>query len=311
MNQITFTKAIEGYLLHAHSRRLSPRTIADYTNTFRKFQAHLDADPPLASITLAQIESFFAAMDGLSKKTLINYHTGLSALWTWATKRGIVAQHIIRMHTPPRPEKTVIETYTEAEVQQLLNACDYSQSYKRPGKRKCSNRRPTAQRDKAIILTLLDAMLRVTELCQMLRSNTDLKAGKIKVTGKGDKERYVPISSETAAAIWQYLAQRERAKPRYDDRVFLTQYGRPMDKDSVGRVIRRLGQRVNVEAHPHKFRHTGATEFIRNGGSALELKEILGHSTMTMVLRYVHLAQVDIDEAHRRASPVYNWDLHL
>ncbi len=77
----------------------------------------------------------------------------------------------------------------------------------------------------------------------------------------------------------------------------------------VGRIVRRLGAKVGVAANPHKFRHTGATQFLRNGGNAFTLKEILGHSTMTMVERYVHLPQVDIEEAHRHASPVYNWDL--
>jgi site-specific recombinase XerD len=76
-------------------------------------------------------------------------------------------------------------------------------------------------------------------------------------------------------------------------------------------VLHRLGERVGVHANPHKFRHTGATLFLRNGGNAFALKEILGHSTMTMVNRYVHLAQVDIDEAHRQASPVFNWDLRV
>ena len=68
---------------------------------------------------------------------------------------------------------------------------------------------------------------------------------------------------------------------------------------------------MGVHAHPHKFRHTGATMFLRNGGNVFALKEILGHSTMEMVQRYVHLAQVDIEEAHRQASPVYNWDLRV
>jgi hypothetical protein len=74
---------------------------------------------------------------------------------------------------------------------------------------------------------------------------------------------------------------------------------------------RMVDEHVGVHAHPHKFRRTGATLFLRNGGNAFALKKILGHSTMTMVNRYVHLAQIDIDDAHRRASPVYNWDLRL
>ena len=99
-----------------------------------------------------------------------------------------------------------MEIFTEEEVQKLLDACDRTAAYNAAGKRKCSNTRPTALRDKAIILTLLDSMVRVRELCEMLRSEMKLKEGRIKVMGKGDKERWVPISSETAEMIWQYLA---------------------------------------------------------------------------------------------------------
>jgi site-specific recombinase XerD len=310
MNEVPFSQVVDGYMLYAHSRRLSPHTVADYGYTFRRFQRFLaPQDPPLNEITLDVVEAFFAELDGLSKKTVLNFHTGLSALWTWALKRRMVDEHVVRQFEPPKPEKPVMEVFSEEEVQRLLSACDRTEPYKRPGKRRCSNRRPTALRDKAIILTLLDSMARVSELCAMLRSETKLKDGRIKVFGKGDKERWVPISSETAELIWQYLASRPPTKPRYLDYVFLTQQGRPMDRNGVRLVLRRLGERVGVHAHPHKFRHTGATLFLRNGGNAFALKEILGHSTMTMVNRYVHLAQVDIEEAHRQASPVYNMDL--
>lgn len=104
-------------------------------------------------------------------------------------------------------------------------------------------------------------------------------------------------------ALWHYLAVRPDARPQFIDRVFLTSEGRSMERNAVGKVLARLRRRVGVQANPHKFRHTGATLFLRNGGNAFTLKEILGHSTMAMVERYVHLAQVDIEEAHRRASP--------
>lgn len=312
MNAISFSQAIDGYLLYAHGRRLSEHTVRDYCYTFKRFRGFLAPEnPPMAEITLDVTEEFFAGLTGLSKKTITNYHTGLSALWTWALKRRMVDEHVLRQFDPPKPDQPVIEIFAEEEVQKLLTACDRTESYKRRGKRKCSNQRPTAVRDKTIILTLLDSMVRVSELCEMLRSKTKLKDGKVLVKGKGGKERWVPISSETAAMIWQYLAARPATKPRYLDYVFFTVQGRPMDRNAVLLMVRRLGRRVGVHAYPHKFRHTGATMFLRNGGNAFVLKEILGHSTMTMVMRYVHLAEVDIEEAHRRASPVYNWDLRV
>jgi site-specific recombinase XerD len=311
MNQVTLEKAIEGYMLYAHSRRLSEHTVRDYAHTFRKLGEFLTFERPLDRITVEQVERFLSSLAHLKKKTVLNYYVGLSALWTWALKRGIVDAHVMREIDAPKPEKPTLSIFSEDEVQRLLSACGRTKVYQRPQKRKCSNRRPTALRDKAIILTLLDSMARVTEMCKMLRSNTYLKAGKIRVKGKGDRWRIVPISSETADAIWHYLAVRPDTKPRFVDRVFLTTAGRPLDRNAAGKIIRRLGKKVGVQANPHKFRHTGATQFLRNGGNAFTLKEILGHSTMVMVERYVHLAEVDIEEAHRRASPVYNWDLKV
>lgn len=89
---LAFTQALEGYELHIQSRRLSQHTWLDYSNTYRKFLNFLEADPPLASITAHSIEAFLADQDDVSKKTLLNYHTGLSALWTWAVDEGLVKE---------------------------------------------------------------------------------------------------------------------------------------------------------------------------------------------------------------------------
>jgi site-specific recombinase XerD len=95
-NQITFSQTLEDYLLYADACRLSPHTIAAYTNTFRKFQISLNDDPPITSITADQVGAFFASLDRLSQKTLLDHHTGLSALRTWAAEEGLVEQHIAR-----------------------------------------------------------------------------------------------------------------------------------------------------------------------------------------------------------------------
>jgi site-specific recombinase XerD len=121
-SQITFLQALEGYLLYADARRLSPHTIADYSNTFRKFQIFLDDDPLITAITPDQVRAFFISCDGLSKKTLRNYHIGLSALWTWALDEGLVQQHIIKRVARPVAEKPAIKPYTREDVEAMLAA---------------------------------------------------------------------------------------------------------------------------------------------------------------------------------------------
>jgi hypothetical protein len=132
-------------------------------------------DPSMCEISLDTLEAFFASLDGLSNKTLLNYHTGLSALWTWALKHQVVDEHVPRQFGRPKPKMSTIEIFTEEELQQLLYACDRSEAYTRPGKRKCSHTRQTALRDKAIILTLLDSMARASELGMMQRCEAEIQ----------------------------------------------------------------------------------------------------------------------------------------
>ena len=83
MKTISFSQAVDGFLLAANARRLSPHTIQDYSSTYRKFAAFLQVDPPLLAITAHQVEKFLS-IQPVSKKSILNYHTGLSAMWTWA-----------------------------------------------------------------------------------------------------------------------------------------------------------------------------------------------------------------------------------
>ena len=118
---ISLSKVIDGYFLAANARRLSEATLRDYANTFRKFESHLGKDPPMGDITAEHIRGFLAAQD-VSKKSLLNYHIGLSALWTWAVKEDLVSEHVVRKVRRPRPEKKAIQPYRESEIKAMLGA---------------------------------------------------------------------------------------------------------------------------------------------------------------------------------------------
>ena len=176
----------------------------------------------------------------LSKKTILNIHIALSSLWTWATREGYVKQHVVRLVRPPTPEDPVIELYSKEDVQAILTACLYSQPYSRPGKRECRNHRPTADRDRAIVLLLLDTGARVSEVVEnslldthgLLIQDVDQRNLAIKVLGKGSKERIIPISSRTMKAIWRYLLTRPDAQPT--DALFTSQDGAPLPFPAEG-----------------------------------------------------------------------------
>ncbi len=328
---VTLSQAISGYLLDAAARRLSPCTLRDYRNAFRHLQTYLADDPPIADITARHLRDFFHHLgaaeitpDGvaprparaLSTKTLLNIHTALSALWTWALMDGLVAVHVLRAVPPPKPTETAIVPFTQADIMALLTACETTPTYTRPGKQPCANARPTALRDRALILTLLDTGARASELCAdprrdapgVLLRDYDPRNATLRVIGKGAKERALLLSPRTQKALWRYLTTRPDARPT--DPLFTTQRGAPLTSTALLQLINALGQRAGVpDCHPHRFRHTFAIQFLRNGGRVLELQQLLGHSTLEMVRHYATLAQTDLDAAMQRASPVDNWKL--
>ena len=303
-SQIMFSKAVAGYLLAAEARHLSKNTLIDYSRTFRKFQEFLGEDLPFAKVTRQQIEDFLR-LQAVAKKTLLNYHIGLSALWTWAVNEELVATNIVHRVERAKPEKRAVEPFTEEDIRKLLSVISKSRAYTRPGKTETTHTIPNTDRNRAIILLLLDTGIRSSELCGLKINQTDLKNRRIRVMGKGSKERWVPFCARTAQAIWKYLATR-KDEPA-NNYLFITTEGGPMDPDRMLKLLWGIGERAEVEdVHPHRFRHTFAINFLRNGGDPWSLQMMLGHSTMEMVKTYLSIAQADLDERHKLASPVDN-----
>ncbi len=306
-NHITLTQAIGGYELAFQARHLSEHTLLDYKNTYRKLVEHI-GDIPIASVTRHHIVDFLAAQT-VSNKTILNYHTGLSALWTWALSEHIVAEHIIHQVPRPKPEKPDIIPFTESDIKAILNAVEHTKLYTARGGSIVSNTRRAASRDRAIILLMLDTGMRATELCELALHQVDLRNKRVSVWGKGSKQRSLPLSPRTSQAIWRYI-QAERTEARAGDPLFVTSTGLPLDHHQLLRLLKNAGQRASIPGvHPHRFRHTFAIQYLRNGGDGFTLQRMLGHSTMEMVRTYLQIAQADLENAHRRASPVDNWRL--
>ena len=176
-------------------------------------------------------------------------------------------------------------------------------------------RRPTGTRDRAMLLTLLDTGLRASELCALLIGDVDMKTGKVDVKhgaqggAKGGKGRVVYLGKAARRALWRYLATREDGEdPRAP--LFLGKFDRPLSKETLRLLVKNLGKKAEVKkSHPHRFRHTFSITYLRSGGDLFTLQALLGHGSLDMVQRYAKIAQIDIQQAHRRASPADNWHL--
>jgi integrase/recombinase XerD len=320
---LSLSQVIDGFMLDAHARHLAPGTVVDYGNSFRRLMAEIDPDRPFLTIGVSELRAFMAGLarlqapDGiarrparaLSKKQALNIHTGLSALWTWAMHEGIASEHLMRHIPRPRPEERAIQPFSLADVKALLDACDHSREYQRPGQVSHARGRPSALRDRAIIMLLLDAGLRASELCGIRLRDLDLRNRAVMVMGKGSKERWLPLSGSTVRVVWKYVSI-QRKDADQDAMVFISRDARPMTRGALLKLLDGLGAKAGIEGcHPHRFRHTFAIQYLRNGGNLLALQTSLGHASLEMVRRYARLAQADLENGHRVASPVENWRL--
>lgn len=292
MDNLTLTQIVERYIEARRAARYSPHTLEDYQNTFRRFIAWLGCDPHIRQISDEHIVRFMASCQDVSKKTALNYHTGLSSLWQWAVEAKLVNENLVRKVKRPRPEKRTIIPLSKPEIVSLLNAVD-------------AGRYP--DRDRALILLLLDTGMRASEVCSIRLKDLSLTGSKLRIFGKGDKERTVSFSPRTKTALTTYLVNRRRGTR---DRWFQSINGEPLNRHSLRLMLERIGARAGViQVHPHRFRHTFAIEFLRNGGHIYALQYILGHTTLDMCKRYLAIVEADIDSAMRQASPVDRWGL--
>lgn len=252
----------------------------------------------------------------VTPKTVNNMHTDLKAFYTWATADGVdlVDTHLLKQIPPPRFESPQIEVFTREQVKELLKACAETAAWHTAPD--ITTKRRTVKRDLAIIHVLLSTGVRASELCNIRLRDLDMNAKTIRVAGKGrgrdSKPRTVYFGKVCNRALWLYLTPRMKdMKP--DDYIFTVgqdDIPRPMNRDALLQLLSRIGDRAGIpHVHPHRFRHTFATEFLRNGGDILKLKALLGHTSLEMVQRYVHFVEADCAVAHASADPADNWKL--
>lgn len=294
-------EAIEGYLLFK-STQASAATIQADTGFLNQFMAWAKENNlhAIETITANEIRAYLKALADreLSPFSIKRHYALLSAFWTWLSSAEIalVPAHIVHAIPVPKEPKHTVKTLSRDDMEALLAACEHSQNQRR---------------DRAMILFLLDSGCRATEACQIQLPDFDMHAGKVLVTGKGSKQRYVYIGKRALQACWLYLKQERPEPARNDsDHLFLTQDGYPLDRNGLRHILNRIGKRAGVRIHPHLFRHTAAIERLRRGMNLVALQHFLGHEKMETTRKYLtSLNEEDIEKAARHTSAADDWRL--
>jgi site-specific recombinase XerD len=316
--------AVDGFLLNISAAGRSSYTIRNYRAELIRF-TNFAGDLEINQVSSKQIEDYLLYLKNdfrithiattpitpkkISQKTLSNVHGTLAVFWKWASKEFQLSNPFkvapIKYYSKP------ISPLKESEIELLLSACRKTQ--KTPKVMKAySSKRTTSKRDRAIILTLLDTGMRVSELCGIRIKDYDSESGRLMITGKGLKTRFVYLGKVSSQSLWSYLLERyPNQKPLENDPLFTDHSGiYPLTRHGVLQLVKRLGKKAGVlNVHPHRFRHTFAVEFLPNGGNVFELQQLLDHSNLDMVKRYVQLVQIDLETSAHRASPADRWKL--
>jgi len=318
MQPMLFSKAIEGFLLEANGGRYSPYFIPTMKSQLHYMCAYFN-DPELESLTLEDWKRYFVHLQTDYKPKRLSGDTSPLAPATidshWKTLRGFYnwAEEILSIERVDKKlprikyQSPQIVPFTKEETIRLLDACQYALVEKTSG-RKYRIKRQHADRDKAIMLILLDTGIRLGELLRLRVGDINLENGEIYIRphrdGRKSKSRTVFLGARARQAIWKYIAKLQA----HDDDQSLPLFD--FRGASFRQALARIAKSANVEhVYPHRFRHTFAINYLRNQGDVFTLQRLLGHSSLDMTRRYLDIAQSDIATAHRYASPVDKWKL--
>lgn len=288
---------LQSFLLSCRSAGLAYRTIEDYSEKigfFVSFCLRIGVSRA-EEVNETHVELFLVDRQQRCKPTSVkDYYGCINRLFNWMVEKHRLVKNPMDDMRPPRVPRVLIQPFKPEQISCLLELCDNSF---------------LGLRNRAIILTLLDSGLRLSELAGVQLGDVDMDRGIIKVMGKGAKERMVGIAQETQKAILTYFARRDCNLPC----LWVTEERKPLTGRGIATMIERLGERAelaNVRCSPHTFRHTFGTMALKLGADIREVQSLLGHSTLTMTLKYV--ATVNSEQAvskHRQFSPVENLKL--
>lgn len=238
---------------------------------------------------------FVGKKQKLSGRTIKTYASALKTFLNYAYEEGYLKENVASKIKMPRYKKKVIQILSFKEIKLLLSSFDMDTF---PG---C--------RDLFITVLMLDAGLRLSEVTKLRESDFNFENNTIKVDGKGQKERLVPLTPfiKECFTLYKYRYYSLFDNVLSTDSVFIRTLGdEPITKNTISLIFRRLRNRLNLNIHPHLLRHTFATLYLVNGGDINSLQIILGHTTLTMVLNYLHLANLINMSLKTQYSPLSN-----
>ena len=255
-------------------RAMSQNTVASYCSDVEKFMAVYDSD--VSQLNDGHLTAFLNSREGISKRTQARVLSSLRSFCTWLVLEGLLKDNPCDRIDAPKLGRYLPDVLSVDEVQSMMDAMDESTWLGR--------------RDRALLEVLYGCGLRVSEAVGLRVSCLYLDEGCVRVVGKGDKERLVPIGEMASDALVAYLQERpaEFSKVEY---VFVNRYGNPLSRVSAFNTVKKAALLTGIrkEISPHTFRHSFATHLIENGADLRFVQEMLGHESVSTTEIYTHI----------------------
>ena len=272
-------------------RAMSQNTVASYCSDVEKFLGFYGGR--LEDVSVADVEEYLQSRDNLSERSQARLLSSLKSFFDWLVLEKILKGNPCDRVDAPKIGRYLPNVLSEEEVTDIIESVDLSQWQ--------------GVRDKAILEVLYGCGLRVSEAVGLQISCLFLKEGFLRVIGKGNKERLVPLGEMAVDALNAYLDVRpDPADAESSDVLFLNRFGRRLSRVSMFTMIKTqsLAAGVRKEISPHTFRHSFATHLLEHGADLRIVQEMLGHESITTTEIYTHIDsstwQKDILSHHPR-----------
>lgn len=263
-------------------KSLSENTIMAYTTDLEKLVLYLEEEKiDILDVNLENLENFTACLRdiGICPRSQARVLSGIRSFYHYLLLEEYIQQDPTELLESPQIGKHLPDVLSVEDIDNLINSIDRST---REGQRNC-----------AILETLYSCGLRVSELCNLKISDLYLDEGFIKVEGKGNKQRLVPISPKAIKEIKNYFMSRNEGliKPGYEDFVFISKFGKNISRIMVFHIIKELANRIGIKKtiSPHTFRHSFATHLLEGGANLRAIQCMLGHESIGTTEIYTHI----------------------
>ncbi len=290
-----WAELIDEYTRHLTTERgRSSHTVRAYRSDLRALADSTQLPPTLVSLGVLRVWLANQADAGVENATLQRRVSCVKGFFAWALREGHLAQDPAARLRSPKRSATLPRIPSLAQVSTAIESLAEA----------AAEGDPAALRDVALVELLYASGLRISEACGLKLGNIDFERSTVRVLGKGNKERTVPMGEPARHAVEQWLAARHQlARPDSPDLVFLGVKGGPLDQRVARRVVHAATAASGAASGPHSLRHAMATHLLAGGADLRSVQELLGHASVATTQRYTHVTDERLRSAFQQAHP--------